>query len=395
MTIPGNRDSERRYATIFFADISGFTAMSEKIDPEEVTLIMNGCFQLMEEIVRNHGGEVDKYIGDCVMALFGVPNAIENAPAQALNAAIEMRRRLDDFNREKRLVVELRTHIGVNTGLVLAGQVGGNVKRDFTVMGDTVNLASRLKDVAPNGSIYVGLDTYRATQHQFEYRELRPLTLKGKELPVMAFELTSASTQVHRPRAAAGDRMIFSEMVGRARELEQLRAAFTRARGREGGIVSVVAEAGLGKSRLTAEAISQWSANDLTVLEGRSLSMGATLSYHPFVDLLRSWARIIDGDAEQDSLRKLEVALRTELGDEAIELFPFIATMMGMRPGGDHAERLQDIRGEAMERMILKSVRELLLGLARTRPLVLVFEDLHWADLSSVKLLEAILKIAV
>src|SRR5262249_47405404 len=117
-------DSERRQATVLFADISGFTAMSEKMDPEEVTEVMNRCFAILEEVVRAHGGHVDKFIGDCVMALFGVPVAIENAPKQALNAAIEMRNRVYQLNRERHALVPLDIHAGINSGLVVAGLVG-------------------------------------------------------------------------------------------------------------------------------------------------------------------------------------------------------------------------------------------------------------------------------
>src|SRR5262245_42978082 len=158
------KESERRQATVVFADIAGFTPMSEKLDPERLADLMNRCFHLLEEEVHRHGGVVDKYIGDCLMALFGVPKAIESAPRQALNAAIEMRNRLEEFTRTQKLPQRIDIHIGINTGLVLAGDIGGKVRRDFTVMGDTVNLASRLKDAAPIGRIYIGPDTYRATR---------------------------------------------------------------------------------------------------------------------------------------------------------------------------------------------------------------------------------------
>src|SRR5262249_36124323 len=154
-------DSERRSATVLFADISGFTAMSEKLDPEAVADIMNRCFSSLEAAVTSRGGHVDKYIGDCIMALFGVPAALENAPQQAINAAIEMRTELRRMVEERRIPMPLEIHVGINTGLVIAGNVGGEVKQEFTVMGDTVNLASRLKDIAPHKAIYVGAETHR------------------------------------------------------------------------------------------------------------------------------------------------------------------------------------------------------------------------------------------
>src|SRR2546427_3962647 len=137
-----SRESERRQATVLFADISGFTEMAEKLDPEIVTEVVNQCLSTLAAAVDAHAGHVDKYIGDCVMALFGVPAALESAPRQAINAAIEMRRRLTQLLKERRLSVPLDLHVGINTGLVIAGHVGGEVRQDFTVVGDTVNLAS-------------------------------------------------------------------------------------------------------------------------------------------------------------------------------------------------------------------------------------------------------------
>src|SRR5262245_48451786 len=141
--------SERRHATILFADISGFTAAAGKLDPEQLTDVMNECFAIMESAVRQHGGHVDKFIGDCVMAIFGAPGALENAARQAINAAIDMRNRLDELGRAQRSPMPVVLHIGINSGLVLAGDVGGETKRDFTVMGDAVNVASRIKDHTP------------------------------------------------------------------------------------------------------------------------------------------------------------------------------------------------------------------------------------------------------
>jgi class 3 adenylate cyclase/tetratricopeptide (TPR) repeat protein len=387
------RDSERRYATVVFADVSGFTAMSRKLDPEEVTHVMNGCFGLLEEVVRGHGGHVDKYIGDCIMALFGVPTALEHAARQAVNAAIEMRNRLSRFNESQRLAVPLGIHIGINSGLVLAGDVGGAIKRDFTVIGDAVNLASRLKDAAGLGSIYVGAQTFGDTRHDFEYRKLKAPALKGMEKPVTAYELTSVRERIHRPKPVRSDRTISSDVVGRDAELGQVRERVRAVLEGHGGIVNVIGEAGIGKSRLLAEVLSMEETNAATVLEGRALSMGESLSFHLFVDLFRHWAGITDDDAERQALDKLEAAVGALLPEEAGELFPFVATLMGMCLTGQHAERVKGIEGEAMEKLIVKSVRELLQALARTRPLVLVFEDLHWADLSSIKLLLALLPV--
>jgi class 3 adenylate cyclase/tetratricopeptide (TPR) repeat protein len=388
------RPSERRQATVVFADITGFEALAERFDPDALTRLLNRCFGELEAIVRNHGGGVDKYIGGCLMALFGVPNAIEDAPRQAINAAIEMRNRLEELKREGMLPDELAVRMGVNTGLVVAGEIGGRVKREFTVMGDAVNVASRLEDAAGHGAIYVAPETHRYTKDAFEYRPMKALTLAGKEQPVPAYELASVKRRVHRDRVTSSDRALSSALVGRDRELHSLHGFFARVIAGEGGVVSVVGEAGLGKSRLIAEALRFAPLRQATVLEGRSTAIGRTLSFHTFIDLLRHWAAIGDGDAESDAFAKLDDAITGVMSDEADEVLPFVATLLGMRLRGPYAERLEGLAGEALESLITKNARLLFQRMAEVRPLVLVFEDLHWADASSLKLLEVLVRLA-
>jgi tetratricopeptide (TPR) repeat protein len=286
-------------------------------------------------------------------------------------------------------------HMGINTGLVIAGEIGGRVKRDFTVMGDTVNLASRLKDCAPLGVIHVGPETHRYTKDTFEYDPPRFVPVPGKAQPVLVRTLASVRQHVHRIATPVADRMISSPLVGRERELAVLRACLDRTLAGVGGVASVVGEAGLGKSCLLGEVLAYEPLQDATVLEGRSTSIGKTLQFHPFVDLLRRWAGIGDDDGEREEFAKLDAAITAVLPDSAADVVPFVATLMGMRLHGAHAARVEGIDGEALEKLTFKSLRDVFQGLAATRPLVLVFEDLHWADASSIALLEALLRLAI
>lgn len=229
---------------------------------------------------------------------------------------------------------------------IIAGQVGGNVKQEFTVMGDAVNLASRLKDAAPTGSIWVGPDTWRYTRDEFEYRALEPMTLKGKAKPVEVYELLSAKEQLHEPKPKAAEHA--TELVGRDIEVGLLRACLASLARGEGGIVHVIGEAGLGKSRLLAETFASEEAAAVTVLEGRSLSMGEGLRFHPFVDLFRQCAGIDKEDDDERAVAKLEAAVAAVCGDAAGDVFPFVATLMGLRVEGAHSERLEDVTGEAL-----------------------------------------------
>jgi class 3 adenylate cyclase/tetratricopeptide (TPR) repeat protein len=385
----------RRHATVLFADVSGFTAMSAALDPEEVRDVMNGCFALLEEIVVRHGGWVDKYIGDCVMAVFGAPRALEDAPRRAINAAIEMRNRLPPLVAARRLPDQLEIHTGINTGLVVVADVGGSERRALTVMGDAVNVAARLKDAARLRQILVGPQTFAETRHIFEFRELPKLALKGVKGPFLAREVLSPHEQLHRGRLDDRERTLFSAMVGRDAELATLRQRVVRlTEAGEGAIVSVVAEAGLGKSRLVAETMRLPEMGGALALEARAMSIGGGLAFHPFIDLLRQWSGAAEDDGEAVVRTKLAQAMRDVVGEQTDELLPFIATLMGVRLEGEQAARVAGIDAEGLEKLIARSMRELVVALAARRPLVLVFEDAHWADASSVQLLLSLLPLA-
>jgi class 3 adenylate cyclase/tetratricopeptide (TPR) repeat protein len=385
-----DKDRERRQATALFADISGFTSLGGRMDPEDVANLMNRCFALMESGVVNNGGTVIRFVGDCVLAVFGVPAALEDAPRNAVNAAIEMRRTVQELFAQSTLPVPLDIHIGINTGLVVTGEIGGAAKRAFDVMGDAVNVASRLKDAAPQGAIWVGGETRHAAG-DFEYRQLPPQKLKGKDFPLVAYEVLSSTERLHRAKPAPAGGVMSSTLVGRDRQLRQLRDCVQNLLDGRGGIVNLIGEAGMGKSRLLAELAEQEELRAVTLLEGRSLAIGQRLAFHAFADLLRQWAGILDDDDDQAALDRLASAIAALLGDEAGEVFPFVATLVGLRVTGAPAQRIAGIEGEALETLIFKSIRDLLRRMAAVRPLVLVFEDVHWADLSSLKLLEFLL----
>jgi type II secretory pathway predicted ATPase ExeA/tetratricopeptide (TPR) repeat protein len=304
-----------------------------------------------------------------------------------------MRNRLYQFNDEMSLKIPLDIHVGINTGLVIAGDIGSEGKMDYSVMGDTVNLAARLEEVAERGKIYVGPMTHRQTKSGFEYEQLEPISLKGKEEPIIVFELLSRMEKVYRARLGT-ERMIYSEMVGRDKELGKLELHVHKAINGEGSIVSVIGEAGIGKSRLIAELRNKKVIKRITFLEGRAVSTGKNLSFHPIIDILKHWAGIKEDDTPLQSLEKLESATAKADPDGLDEIIPFIATLMGIRLTGAYAERTKSIEGEALEKLILKNTRDLIAKVASGVPVVLVLEDLHWADQSSIELLESFYRLA-
>ncbi|HEY5719839.1 MAG TPA: adenylate/guanylate cyclase domain-containing protein, partial [Gammaproteobacteria bacterium] len=214
---PARLEAERKNVTVLFADISGFTSMSEKLDPEDVTTVMNGALNVLANAVSKYEGYIDKFIGDCVMALFGAPITHENDPELAIRAALEMRRGLEHYNAglPVRLEVPLTLHIGINSGVVIAGGMGSDQKLEYTVMGDTVNLASRLESNAGSGQIFVSSFTYNLTRELFEFTSHEPIKVKGKKDPVAVYEVTGE----RQARAASSARLEAAKLVGRTREM--------------------------------------------------------------------------------------------------------------------------------------------------------------------------------
>ena len=388
-TVERTSEAERRRVTVLFADITGFTRMSEQLPPAEAYRAVSGCLAVLHETATKHGGSVEKYLGDCIMATFGVPIALEDAPRAAVNAAIEMRRRVREYNVTAALPSPLDVHIGINTGLGLAGDVSGALLREFTLMGEVVSIASKLKDVAPAGEVWVGGDTEKATATSFAYE---PVPEGGAPLPGgAAWALRSEREQVYRARVGRGE-TIFPELVGRENELAALRGRLAALGRGEGGVAAVVGDAGLGKSRLFAELAFAPEAGGARWVEGRSVSMGRTLRYHPFNDLIRSLLGIGE-DHAGDAWGRLDAALAPVLGEQREELAPYLAMMMGDELPPAAEARVAVVRSEVIDRLQLGAVRTLLQGVAAERPLVLFFEDVYWADRSSIDLLVNLLRL--
>jgi class 3 adenylate cyclase/tetratricopeptide (TPR) repeat protein len=386
-------ETERRLATVMFAEIVGYSEIVRSLDVEEAPRFVSRLLTVLSSSCTRYGGRVDKLAENVLMAVFGVPQSLEDSPKKAVNAAIEMREGLARFNRDEGLAQPLGIRIGIQTGMIIAGPRGPGDADDYSVMGEPVDLGLQLKDASSTGEISVGALTYRHTRTEFDYQELKPLVPKDRKDPVPIFQLRTAKARVHRAPLGS-DRMIFSEMVGRDGELDRLKLLVLKVINGEGAIVSVIGEAGIGKSRLIAELTHRDEMKRVNFLLGRALSFGQNLSFHPLIDILRSWAGIADEDTAEGSYQKLEKAIRDVHPEGVKEVFPFIATLMGIKLSGAYAERMEAVLGESLEKLIMKSLREVLVKAAALKPLVLVIEDLHWADLSSIELLGSLYRLA-
>ena len=268
--------AERKLVTIMFADISGFTALAERLDPEAVRDLTNQCFDQLVPVVEKYGGTVDKFIGDEIMALFGAPLAHENDPERALRAALEMLSALQHFNQTQK--TDLGIHFGINTGRVIAGGIGTSGKQEYSVMGDAVNLASRLEELSERGEILVGADTYRQTAPLFRFQPLEPVLVKGKAKAQSIYRLLGRKSTPGRVRGLE-TRGISSPLVGREAEFNAIQKRFSALSKGQGGVLTLTGEAGVGKSRLMAETHTLVDNNPLQWLEGRSLSFSQSISY--------------------------------------------------------------------------------------------------------------------
>lgn len=383
---------ERKYVTVLFSDLTGYTSITERLDPEQVKEITGCIFSGVKQIVSKYEGFIERVMGDGVVAFFGIPQAHEDDPIRAVRTVMEIHELVGKLSPdyEAWLGAPLSMHSGINTGLVVTADIDLQ-KGTHGVAGDAVNVAARLSSLAGPGEILLGEATARRAGRLFGFHHLGLRQVKGKTDPVSVFRLIGPKA----PKAATeSDRQVFSEMVGRDRELDRLQLQVMKVINGEGSVVNVVGEAGIGKSRLIAELRKREVMRKVTLLEGRAISIGKNLSFHPIIDLAKQWAGIAEDCSESVGFERLEGAIRAVHPDGVNEILPFLATLMGMKLKGRHGERIKGIEGEALEKLILKSMRDLLVKGSEIRPTVIVMEDLHWADESSLRLLESLYPLA-
>jgi class 3 adenylate cyclase/tetratricopeptide (TPR) repeat protein len=376
---------ERKVVTILFADISGFTALAAKEDPETVRELINSCFGYLVPVVARYGGTIDKFMGDGIMALFGAPIAHEDDAERALRTALEMMTALETFNRAKNTMLGL--HIGINTGRVIAGQIGSEHQSDYSVMGDAVNLAARLEDASSDGEIFVGPNTWQRTEQIFEFEAIPALALKGKEEPVQAWRLRGLKSSPVRIRGHPG---LQASLIGRDAELHAINSVVNRLPHGKGGVIAIIGEAGLGKSRLLREA-RRYAETKGTWIEGRALPYTAGENYFLAREVLCSLVGLAPNKVSEEQGSSLLGSLTDALDGQAAETYPFLARLLDLPLDDNSSERIRFVSPEALHAGIVDSFCTYVQARAGRRPLVLVWEDLHWCDPSSLRIFEALL----
>lgn len=388
----GGMHGERRVVTMLFCDVKGSTAAASTLDPEEWAEIINGAFDQMIPPIYKYEGTVARLMGDGILAFFGAPIAHEDDPQRAVLAGLDIlasvRRYRERVLQEWELEIDVR--VGINTGLVVVGAVGSDMRMEYTALGDAINLAARMEQTAQPGTVQIAEATQKLVAPLFEMEDLQGVEVKGKSEPVRAWRVLRAKAEPGNLRGLTGLR---SDLVGRDRETSQLRDAIQAVQEGRGQIVSVMGEAGLGKSRLVAEVRDEIAATNgqLQWLEGRSLSFETATPYAPFVDILNDCLGVQadqDDPANYSQIKRRVAALFPQNPDE---IAPFLASVLGIAVTGPDGDRLHFLEPPQLRGMTFGAVGKFIERLAGDVPLVLVFDDVHWIDPSSLELLQSLL----
>jgi class 3 adenylate cyclase/tetratricopeptide (TPR) repeat protein len=376
---------ERRVVTMLFCDVKGSTEAAEHMDPEDWGEIINGAFEYMIRPVYQYEGIVARMMGDGLLAFFGAPIAHEDDPQRAILAGLGIVSELGPYREKVQAShgIDFNVRVGINTGLVVVGTVGSDLRMEYTALGDAINLASRMEQTAIPGTVQISHDTYKLVKDLFEFEELGGIDVKGKSEPVPAYRVVERKELARRARGIEG---LHAEMVGREKELKSLRQVMTNLKQGVGHIACVMGDAGVGKSRLINEScqiFEQIFGNTDTWFETTTLSYETSQAYGMFQRLLRRMMGIPHDEspaAMQGALHPLVNSLPEEQQPHALQV---LEALFGLRPEGNGLQ----LEGETFRKELYEAVNVWWRTRFSTQPTVIVFDDMHWSDAASIELL--------
>ena len=382
-------EGERKQVTVMFCDMEGFTPMVERLGPEEAYGIMDQVYEILIHKVHDYEGTVNEMTGDGIMALFGAPIALEDAPQRAIRSSLAIHREMVRFSdkgrQEDKNMPPIKMRVGIHTGPVVVGTLGNNLRVDFKAVGDTVNLASRVEGLAEPGTSYVTEDVFKLTEGFFRFEALGEREVKGKEKPVNVYRVIAPSSR--RTRFDVSAERGLTPFIGRERELEILLDGFDRAKAGRGQAFSIISEAGIGKSRLLYEFRKAVTNEDVTFLEGKCLSYSRSISYHPIIDVLKSNFDVRENDRDSEISERVKRQLK-QLGIDEAPTLPYLLELLLAKDSGIDKTQMSP---EARKDRIMEAVKRITLKGSEVRPLVIAMEDLHWIDKSSEEYLKDML----
>ncbi len=395
---------ERRTVTTLLVDVVSSTTLSEKLDSETSIKLIDRTFEIVAHVVYSYEGTIARILGDTVLVFFGAPVAHEDDPLRAVNAGLDILTQIKQYGQELRdvLGVEFRIRVSINTGPVIVGAVGADLTYDFTAYGGTVNSTARIINAGSPMSILITGNTYRFISAYFECKDLGLLEVKGMAKPIRVYELVAARSVLGRTRGFAE---LGSPMVGREKELATLVRTCDAVQAGLGRAVVIIGEPGLGKTRLIQEwqkaaearykiyakknpakqsASGRW-------LIGRCVSYRQGMAYQLVIDLLRNMIGVTIGSDEPETRASLKAYLNNLLADQANELYPILGHLMGLQLEADALQKTQITDPQVMQTLYLTTMQQVLLSLMKKNPVILILEDLHWADASSIELFTKLL----
>jgi class 3 adenylate cyclase/tetratricopeptide (TPR) repeat protein len=380
LTTRSSIEGERKLVTVLFADVANYTSMSEKLDPEEVHQIMDGCFTILMDEIHKFEGTVNQFTGDGVMALFGAPLAHEDHAQRACRAALDIQKAMGGYGEkiEKDFNSKFRLRIGLNSGPVIVGAIGDDLRMDYTAIGDTTNLAMRMESMTMPGDIQISENTYRLIKAYFDCEDLGSVPVKGKEEPQRLYKLLKPSEVQTRIEASISKGLV--RFVGRKNSMTSIQNAWDKASKGSGQVLGVVGEAGVGKSRLLLEFRSAIGNADFNYLEGHCLHYGGSMAYLPFLDIMKAYFRIEEGQQEyfiDQNIKKNLTALNSEL---LLDSRPAFQDLLSLKI---EEESWLTLEPKIKRDRTFEALRNLFIRLSEEKPLIIAVEDLHWMDKTS------------
>jgi class 3 adenylate cyclase len=375
----GAVEGERKLVTVLFTDVVNYTAISEKLDPEEVHRLMDRCFKLLMDEIHAYEGTIIQFTGDGIMALFGAPIAHEDHARRACHAALSIQEVMKPFSDEVRAEwnVDFSLRLGLNSGLVIVTSIGDDLRMDYTALGDTINLASRMESMASAGSILVSKYTQSAARDFFTFKSRGTLAVKGRNQPIEAFELIGTGAVDTRLAAAIAHGL--TRFVGREREVGGLNRALEKVESGVGQVIGLVGEAGVGKSRLVLEFRRTLEGRPCLYLEGHCLHFGSTMAYLPILDMLKSYFSITEQMKEAAIRRHIQERI-DGLDGHVSHIRSPIQELLSLPVEDDLYLKLEP---RQRREKIFEALRDLFIRLSQEAPVILVVEDLHWVDKTS------------
>jgi len=366
-------EGERKLVTVLFADVANYTAMSEKLDPEEVRQIVDGCFHILMSEIHKWEGTITQFTGDGLMAIFGAPIAHEDHAQRACYAALSIQKAMVEYGEKvrKEHTMDFKMRLGLNSGLVVVGSIGDDLRMDYTAIGDTTNLAARVEQAAKPGEIWMSQETRNIARGYFKEESVGEISLKGKAQPQHLYRLISEMPDI-RTRFAVGLAKGVTDLVGRRAEMETLRSVYDRVKDGEAQVVDVVGEAGVGKSRLVYE-FQRVLGPDEAFFTGICVPYGRNINFRPVIDLVKSCLGIAEGMSEEEVGNRIMERAKNGLAP----MLPFYRNLLSLKVDDP---RFNILDPEGRKYGTFEAVKNLILAMSEEKPLVIFLEDVHWMD---------------